>query len=422
MNTTNNFTQPKETDKLPPNITFYDHELYPLYCEGRVTWNRYMLSQMIAGITAVPDAMKEFTPLSGIERAALASKIGSLPVWGTVIGFGQIDFWDEVNFSGFFFPTNVSFDTCNFHSQANFDNTIFSKQANFTDCTFHDSASFESCEFSGLLAFYSVRALQAISFRHSTFRQCLFSANDTSASFCDVDFTGARFLERVGFEDVVLGGAANFNNVHFLDRTSFERVSFVEVPTFHNALIHPDTTFHRARFPTRNPQISQADAEERAWRTLKQAMNKVNNQESELRFFCREMSARIYRLRDEGRVAESFCLMLYRTASVYGTSFLRPLIALGIMSLVFAIYYTFEIVFILGVGKIGHIFWQALRVSASTALNPTNLKVSFDLLSTMAGPTSITSQWYVALSIQVFLSAIALFLLALSIRNHFSMK
>jgi len=382
-----------------------------------------MVSRMILPIK-LPEEFSKIEPLTADEQLSLAKKIGvdHLPFWGTVTGFSGTDFFDDVDFSGFIFIDNFVFADSHFYGNAIFEDCLFMRQANFSGCTFEEDVSFDRVLFRGLFVLSGVRATSLVSFRNANFAGSLFGTSDSPTFLSNVDFTGARFTARADFQDIAFQGIANFNNAIFEDRTSFEGTSFVAVPTFHSAQIHQDTTFHRVKFPSKSPTRRRADAEERAWRTLKLAMNKVNSQETELRFFCREMSARIPRLRDEGHHARALCLVLYRLTSTYGTSFLRPFLLFFLTIFLFSGLYSLELAKTFGIATSGKVLSECFGIAAATALNPTNIKSSVDLLSGISSQAGSAEFWLIPLSLQVLVSTVLLFLMALSIKNHFSMK
>ena len=313
--------------------------------------------------------------------------------WFLKVGFQSAKFDDakleKAHFSGAKIEEEFSCSRAHFLSRASFRDVEFSGAVKFAKTVFGDVVDFSSANFAALLdcsdAIFNGRANFAGSptsditpeQRHQIRLSVLPPGADESDSdeeesdalvekilsgetiipstsnalrwraFRLVRFSGARFHDD-----------ANFSNRTFLASTDFSQVSFRQVAEFHDAKLHQDTSFAGATFSTPLPArikdegadgaVVERDANreernthferyERAFRTLKLAMEGHRARREESRFFRKELEAR--RLRPSIRpveggpkevtISEKVVSHLYERVSGFGDSLLIPLLWLS---------------------------------------------------------------------------------------------
>jgi uncharacterized protein YjbI with pentapeptide repeats len=271
------------------------------------------------------------------------------------------------NFTGKEFPS-VCFSRAKFGGNANFNNAKFrGGVTDFGEAQFSGGlANFRAARFSGgLVDFREARFSGGVAFFHSTlftggpalfsgahftfgaasFRKTQFSGgnvvfdkmrfsgiadfsapggedkeNSEKRIFHNADFSGARF------EGESEGGDFNgvtFENRKFLEQTSFKGCFFATAPRFHNCALHQDTEFDSQDtvFDSNFPD-TESDGAERAYRTLKLAMEGVRSRREETRFYALEIECR----RRKAPWPEKIASWVYWAVSGYGVRFTQPIL------------------------------------------------------------------------------------------------
>ncbi len=227
-------------------------------------------------------------------------------------------FPEEVNFSDMSFTGFASYVGCLFKKGASFENVKFLSGANFSDTSFlgskYDTVSFSNATFSKTAFFTKTQFLIRAKFRSSVFQEeayfsgAKFICRDSifplkvdyrNSKFCmdaefdeahfehKVGFVGAQFLHDTDFRKSVFLDEVSFDNAIFKAETTFKSASFFAAPTFHETELHQNTSFEDTQF-----KRCKTDDDYRAYRTLKQHMNKVHARLEEGGFFALEQRTR----------------------------------------------------------------------------------------------------------------------------------
>lgn len=299
-------------------------------------------------------------------------------------------------------------------SHIHFSYAAFSKASIFGGVTFTETSNFIGTTFAGTLCTFGGTNFS----RSAHFEGAKFSCPTTfmgATFYGEARFDNATFSRSVSFnKKCTFNKPANFINCEFRTTTNFSEGYFKYAPEFHNATLHQDTNFHRTNFKHKG---SEHVRYARAWRTLKIAMNKVHNHEMELEFFGFEMDEKrkieLDYFKDLGiikHLVKSAGIGVYKMVAGYGTSIGRPLLSLMLVTLLFAI----------GYQQCTDIsdFPRALEYSIAQSF-------PFTITSKMSiGSVSADYKWLLlfANTVQSALSVMSLFLLALGLKNQFSIK
>ncbi|MFP6871721.1 MAG: hypothetical protein VCE91_20760 [Nitrospinota bacterium] len=141
--------------------------------------------------------------------------------------------------------------------------------------------------------------------------------------FNELDYNGARFHD-----------SADFFNREFLAHTDFSSCVFEYAPDFHGSSLHQDTEFGSIHC---FPDVTGPGAE-RAYRTLRLAMEGHRARAEEGMFFALEQKARRHGM--DRRDPAYWLSLAYEKGSDYGLSVLRPLLWFlgGIVASTFVLY------------------------------------------------------------------------------------
>lgn len=193
-------------------------------------------------------------------------------------------------------------------------------------------------------------------------------------------------------------------NSELKNETSFEGTRFLnKPPKFFNAKLHQGTVWRGIDWPEPE-KVPDAGAFMDAYACLKLEMDRLKKHEDELDFFAHEMQSRRVLLGP----MRGLPIALYGCLSSYGRSYVRPLVALFVLSALGAgVFWYFD----------GHTYAEALGLSAASTLNVFGFRRDFNLpIDTLAPSLKV----FVAF--QTILGAIFLFLFGLGIRNKFRVK
>ncbi|NKB82673.1 MAG: hypothetical protein GKS05_12465 [Nitrospirales bacterium] len=261
------------------------------------------------------------------------------------VDFVKARFADNTNFVRAQFADNADFGEAQFFGAALFREAQFSDNVNFGKVQFSSSAYFNRVKFSGPAWFDSDGDLST-------------PEKIQNNVFHEVDFSDSTFRDTI-----------SFNNRQFRGRTDFGGCTFEKkAPEFHSCTLHQNTNFDGATFPKTfadNKEweekswvkrtyekdlklkaflrvLGQEEWEkkwkaelqkrwgerewgsaERAYRTLKLAMEQVRARKEEARFYALEQNCRRARTDTDWSVRLVSTLYLY--TSDYGKSFKRPL-------------------------------------------------------------------------------------------------
>ncbi len=289
--------------------------------------------------------------------------------------FSSIMFGLETDFSGAVFTGGAVFTKAKFKGYVNFANVKFQDRADFQNADFADAVTFVGATFVRYAWFHGTNFKYAAEFDHTNFESgayfgtAKFNADAIflAAEFWDeTDFSDSDFGGFVGFELARFRSFANFSvsakrndaspvgtfdfsysvissditfaNREFGDSTEFSGAIFQGVPDFHNAKLHQDTDFRNTNFQfVRGHDDEETSRGERAYRTLKLAMEEKRSRVEEADFFAKEMECR--RNRSDVPWYERSMATLYKYGSDYGRSFIRPVICIALSLLIFFLPY-----------------------------------------------------------------------------------
>lgn len=213
--------------------------------------------------------------------------------------FLQVRFCGKTSFRNAVFETDSRFEQVRFRAEIEFHNAVFEGAADLTGCRFPEDARFHHGAFRG-----------ADFRRNADFTMERFSAWGA--------FAGCTFHQRVLFLRQTLG-----------DPTSFD-VAF-------EAADHAVGAAGRSSRKVRAPEIYRRFSElEAAFQSLKLGMARQQARLDEHRFYRLELLAR--RRYSKARIERSM-IWLYDISSLCGTSFVRPLLILVVLILLFGFGY-----------------------------------------------------------------------------------
>ncbi len=299
--------------------------------------------------------------LSEEERQALENKNVVLPPLNQIINFEDVEFKNRVDFKRFIFPDNTTFQGATFSGLVQFEGATFSGWAQFDGATFSDWAT----------------------------------------------FSGATFSDWATFSGTTFSSSADFGSVKFYSKTDFEGCSFSIAPAFHQATLHEDTNFRKCIFKKGGDDPG---ANERAWRTLKVAMNKTHNHQMELEFFGYELDERRkgFSMKTWEGLSQTLPILVYKIISGYGRSYSIPFFWLIVVIACFGGAYSF----------ITTTDWAHAYSFSLTNTIPL-LKASKETTEAIGAITPAV-EWM--MSIQSIVGVILVFLIGLGLRNKFGIK
>lgn len=108
-------------------------------------------------------------------------------------------FSNEVGFTGTAFTSGADFDNATFTGQAHFDYAVFTEGGNFSHATFKESVSFCQATFKQGAGFWETKFENYVDFAAAIFEQSAFFTSTTFGEL--VDFARARFLGSVEFTE-----------------------------------------------------------------------------------------------------------------------------------------------------------------------------------------------------------------------------
>lgn len=150
------------------------------------------------------------------------------------------------NFSGVWFPDEVSFYELDFETVADFRCATFSAGANFMRATFSAGADFRWVTFSAAADFSSATFSTVTFFFAATFSA---EAEFESATFSALaDFTEATFKSRADFRSANFNATADFGSATFSAAADFSLATFSAEGDFNRATFSADGDFSRATF------------------------------------------------------------------------------------------------------------------------------------------------------------------------------
>ena len=165
-----------------------------------------------------------------------------LPRPSEPVDFSDIEFSNDIRFTGFFFPKSINFNRATFGGEANFRNAIFSRQASFQETTFSGNANFMNAKFSGEAIFEKTTFSGDASFMNAKF--------SGKAYFMNATFSGEAYFKNAKFS-----GDANFKNAKFSGPSKFISTKFSKAANFSDAVFDAPCNFRDVEFKTAYPNL-----------------------------------------------------------------------------------------------------------------------------------------------------------------------
>lgn len=275
-----------------------------------------------------------------------------------LVDFGNHQFNEETDFSGYEFGDFANFQGTTFVKKVDFTGAIFGSATNFVGASFQESVQFYQARFGSDAQFEAVQFAFGAGFSEAHFEGAVsfFGAQfgddsdfDGVTFAGDVQFEGCNWavlrlryeesylsrkkwaegqqmspsvFESLSFRGCTFLGEANYSNREFRGPATWESMDgrstiFCKAPKFHNCKLHQDTSFEGAKFPVATGSENAA----RAYRTLKLASAQQQATREEQRFFKLEMAEEHLSLKEPRRWLYS----AYAVTSDYGFSTGRPL-------------------------------------------------------------------------------------------------
>jgi uncharacterized protein YjbI with pentapeptide repeats len=138
--------------------------------------------------------------------------------------FVEATFSQDAVFLRSIFIQDADFRGTTFMQIANFSRTTFNGKANFTGATFARDASLHDATFVQNADFYGSHFMQYANFRRGTFKQDAYFLRATFAQ--NADFGRATFTQNAGFEGTKFYGVADWRECRFLGEVAFRRTAF----------------------------------------------------------------------------------------------------------------------------------------------------------------------------------------------------
>ena len=386
----------------------------------------------------------------------LAGQFGGHPQFGhCYMDFSDQVFPDKIDFSGLQF-FDVNFDRTVFHGDVKFsDNTQFYFSASFCNaifngrfvCTrsrFDARVYFDSSRFTQFADFMGVEFMGGASFANVTFegRVMFDDSRFVEKYFAEwiapmwlVNFRSTKFMGMTSFREVLFGSdetaysrrvwperRVDFTDATFKTTTDFRKATFGAAPAFFNAELHEDTSFGRINWSKADTENVPSDYAIRAWERLELIMSKLEKPFDRHQFFRLKMLAK--------RRSDGFLLKvmnwLFEKTSDYGWGVRQALIWWFGHMVVGALVQAIAAVAVRSWVEIGHwlIIWNSLLLSLANSLAFLRLGSENGYLS---GPyetfmkTADQAAWIFNAvgTVQVILGPVMLFLVLLTLRNHF---
>ena len=358
--------------------------------------------------------------------------------------FQMQSFEDQLDFSKFNFPGNISFENCQFLKKVFFLNAIFEGEVTFAETVFIEDVNFSNAVFHGAANFNGTIWAKS---KRANFRDTRFcdSADFSSTSWYaykqKLD-SGANdhphyalYYEKRGMSTEVLPHL-DFTNATFQARAIFDgrelpplildNTTFNKAPEFIDSKIHQRTLLKNTKFPK---EYGYAVNE---YRVLKNAFSELKNTRQELRFFRREMQEEMHNATGSLRL----WLKAYQLFSDFGFSVCRPLISLIIIFFVSlaASSYLAKVngvaaatPFFLDGGQLAGVDWgKSLKYVGFAFGNALPFfgggKFDSNLLYELFGTGAVPEIVKLIALVQQCLSLVFWFLIGLAIRNKFKLK
>ena len=353
--------------------------------------------------------------------------------------FKQVQFCATANFMSNHFLRDVTFDHAKFQGPLIFDYLTAQGQISLDNTAMSSQSEFHNMKCSSKVTFQRALLSQTTWFKRCEFR--------SDVLFDNCVFENIAFLVDVRFEAIAQFTAVTakglfLHNVTFEDVPDFCASNFEEAPQLDNVMIKTSSS---------GKDLGKSDSQDipSRWRALKRLAIQGHDYERELQFFAGEIISRRW-TQDSWKDGHLWAGYLYQIFCDCGRSIGRPLACLGFSFLLFtSIYFLYSLSMLNEAPLTGlqcrdgtdDAWIAALSLSIHNSIpfararTPTQVEELYTRLygtgsestSTMSSMSSgtflaVPFPMVVASSIQVLLSSILLFLVALTVRNYFKIK
>ncbi len=282
------------------------------------------------------------------------------------VNFNDSHFQNKTNFVSAIFHEDASFIKCHFKEAVHFSGCIYYKKLDFTGVNFHKtleilglnktkqknfsnaSLIFDNAQSTDQVDFCNAHIYGKLSLKNSKFNSCNFSQahfylnkyngfseweiprNTTfnDAEFhCQIDFSSkTHVINTCNFDRAKFYDDVSFQNREFAEKCRFNDTVFVKAPDFTGSKIHKGINLRHAIF---KDKVREAYDD---YIALKNIMQDIGKKEDYLHFF---KLAQECKYKNEKWYQTNPVNWWYRSASDYGTNYIRPLGLLGALIFIF---------------------------------------------------------------------------------------
>ncbi len=209
------------------------------------------------------------------------------------INLSGLFFEDDIDFSDFIFPIDVSFRYSEFSNGSDFNNTKFYTNVAFNHAIFSKSAFFMNATFFGHTIFTRVTFFDSALFTEAKFSYPIFFSN---ANFCkSAIFFNAIFSGWTSFTSAIFSDSALFDKIKISGRTSFRYVEFLkEAPSFYKADLYSNILWDESRWPILSKESNSIVVyqNKNSYENLASLMKSLDKYHDEHFFYRQEMRCR----------------------------------------------------------------------------------------------------------------------------------
>ena len=251
--------------------------------------------------------------------------------------FRKAEFEGEVNFGRAEFKEEADFSEAEFEGEANFCRAEFEEEAYFYTTTFHD-ADFSFAIFKGETVFSRARFKAAADFRGGVDKEEDDQEDDQEKEYELFSREDDTLFLRVMFEkpELVYFYRVNLSRCRFLD-TDLKSVNFIGITDWHQE------GWRAALYDEINDDSSKSYPElMELYRQLKQNYEERRNWEVAGHFHFGQMMMQLRQKWQEGKIAASLILQVYRILGGYGVRYGRIMLWILGMIVGFGLLYSFK--------------------------------------------------------------------------------
>ncbi|HKO43423.1 MAG TPA: pentapeptide repeat-containing protein [Pyrinomonadaceae bacterium] len=225
-------------------------------CTGEGFFRKHESSEYCVLHYSAADKKDEFK--EALKRKLAVNNYDFSGVWfPEEVSFYNQRIPEQANFVGAVFNEEVSFIRAVFDGEANFNNvtfkgsalfqaSTFASQAHFSRAIFQRGARFRAAEFNGLANFSSAVFTEQVEFNHVVFNKpAIFDGSTFKAAG---EFHSSEFRSGGNFSQVIFAAAARFSSAKFNERTNFIGTTFEKKADFTSSRFEAEADFTSAAF------------------------------------------------------------------------------------------------------------------------------------------------------------------------------